>query len=66
MQWFSAFATMTMLFARTWVRVPPSDVVPRLFFAKCIGDTRPSVRYLITEDKERFGEGSKPILGSKA
>ena len=38
-----------------------SDVVlnlkdPRLFFAGCIGETRPSVRYLIREEKERFGE----------
>ena len=33
-----------------------SDVVPRLFFAG--GDTRPSVNYLMREEKQRFGEGS--------
>ena len=31
--------------------------VPRLFFAGCIGDTSPSVRYLVREEKQKFGEG---------
>ena len=42
--------------------LPISDVavnlkVPRLFFAGCIGDMRPSVRYIMREKKEGFAEG---------
>ena len=38
--------------------------MPRLFFA---GDMRLSVRYLMKEEKERFGKRLKAIfLGSKA
>ena len=29
--------------------------VPRVFFAECIFDKRPNVRYLMREEKERFG-----------
>ena len=35
--------------------------MPRLFFAGCIDDTRPSVRYLMREEKERFREGLQAV-----
>ena len=38
--------------------------VPRLFFAECIGDIHQSAKYLMKEEKERFGEGLS--LGSTA
>ena len=37
--------------------------VPRLFFVACIGETHPSVRYLMKKEKERV---CKPLLDSKA
>ena len=38
--------------------------MPRLFFAGCIGDTCQSLKYLVREEKKRFGEGLS--LGSTA
>ena len=39
--------------------------VPRVFFAECIFDKRPNVRYLMREEKERFGRllqsNAKPL-----
>ena len=41
--------------------------MPRLFYAGCIGDTCPSVRYLMKEETERFQKTiCKPLLESKA
>ena len=38
----------------------------KLFFAGCIGDTHPSVRYLMREKRRGLERVCKPILGSKA
>ena len=40
--------------------------MPRLFFIGCIGETQPSVNYLMREKKERFGKGFKPLSESEA
>ena len=46
----------------TALTVMISDVVvnqkvPSLFIARCIGDMRPSLRYLMRAETERFGQG---------
>ena len=37
-----------------------------MIYSTCKCDARPSVRYLTRGGKKKFGEGLKPLLGSKA